>query len=47
MIIFTEKPDMQLAFNKILKEEVSAIHPCCTHLFGKLFADEVLQKGFQ
>lgn len=46
MTIFAEKPDMPLAFNKILKEEIPLILPFVQTLMGNQFSDEILQERF-
>jgi GNAT superfamily N-acetyltransferase len=46
MTIFAEKPDMLLAFNKILKEEIPLILPFVQTLMGNQFSDEILQERF-
>ena len=46
MIIFAEKRKMELAFNKILKEEIPLILPLVQTLMGNEFSDEILAGRF-
>jgi hypothetical protein len=46
MTIFAEKKGMNLAFNKILKEEIPQILPMIQELMGQQFSDEILTQRF-
>ena len=46
MTIFAEKRRMNLAFNKILKEEIPQILPMIQQLMGHQFSDEILTQRF-
>ena len=47
MTIFAERTGMNLAFNKILKEEISQILPLIQKLMEHQFSDELLQERFE
>jgi diamine N-acetyltransferase len=46
MTIFAEKKRMNLAFNKILKEEIPQILPLIQQLMGNTFSDKILTERF-
>ncbi|MGI0107535.1 GNAT family N-acetyltransferase [Salinimicrobium sp. WS361] len=46
MTIFAEKMGMNLAFNKILKEEIPHILPMVQELMGQQFSNEILIQRF-
>ncbi|WZL89607.1 GNAT family N-acetyltransferase [Salinimicrobium sp. 3283s] len=46
MTIFAEKMGMNLAFNKILKEEIPHILPMVQELMGQQFSNEILTQRF-
>ena len=46
MTIFAEKKGMNLAFNKILKEEIPQILPMIQELMGHQFSNEILTQRF-
>lgn len=46
MTIFAEKSRMNLAFNKILKEEIPQILPLIQRLMEHRFSDEILRERF-
>jgi hypothetical protein len=46
MTIFAEKMGMNLAFNKILKEEIPHILPMVQELMGQQFSNEILAQRF-
>ncbi|WP_245583700.1 GNAT family N-acetyltransferase [Salinimicrobium xinjiangense] len=47
MTIFAEKKRMNLAFNKILKEEIPQILPLIQQLMGNTFSNEILTQRFE
>lgn len=47
MTIFAEKKWMNLAFNKILKEEIPQILPLIQQLMGNTFSNEILTRRFE
>jgi diamine N-acetyltransferase len=47
MIIFAEKSRMNLAFNKILKEQIPQILPMVQRLMEHQFSNEILQQRFE
>lgn len=47
MTIFAENSRMNLAFNKILKEQIPQILPLVQRLSEKQFSDDILQQRFE
>ncbi|WP_245583429.1 GNAT family N-acetyltransferase [Salinimicrobium terrae] len=47
MTIFAEKNWMNLAFNKILKEEIPQILPLIQQLMGNTFSNDILTQRFE